>query len=384
MAKKKNAGMSRQTLDDKMMGPEPAWVEGDVTKENYNRELNAGLRWYNYFWKPKQYVKPALTYAKDVLKYSKKDIEHLKKLKDYQLSLTPGPGRLAQIALRGFPTDQFNDYLKAKYDECLKLAKEIIVEEKQEEKEKAKKPVISPADRMRMKVIDTIMGDFDEILVDAWMEDNFNVEFDTYTLLKKHDIKGTGLNIFKQRVEDYHLEISDAYDKKCEQAVEAYSHVKRTNLRKMKKQLENILSDIEKIRTAQKQTRKPRAHKAKASDKQVEKLQYCKENIEAKLASINPVTIPGAQRLYMFNVKNKKLTEFVCDSASGFEVSGTSIKNYDPSLSRCVTLRKPDDVIPGVMTKTVKQIDNLWNNLTTKTTKPTARINNDCILLRVL
>jgi hypothetical protein len=384
MAKKKNAGMSRQTLDDKMMGPEPAWVEGDITEENYKRELNAGLRWYNYFWKPKQYVKPALTYAKDVLKFSKKDIDSLKKLKDYQLSLTPGPGRLAQLALRGFPTEQFDDYLKAKYDECLKVAKEIIVEQKQEQKEKSKKPVITPADRMKIKVIETIMGDFDEILIDAWMEDNFDVKFDTYNLLKKHDIKGTGLNIFKQRVEEYHLEISDAYDKKCDQAVEAYSHVKRTNLRKMKKELENILSDIEKIRTAQKQTRKPRAHKAKASDKQVEKLQYCKENNEAKLASINPVTIPGAQRLYMFNIKNKKLTEFISDSASGFEVSGTSIKNYDPAQSRCVTLRKPDDVIPGVMTKTVKQIDNIWKTLTTKTTKPTARINNDCILLRVL
>ncbi len=376
--------MSRQTIDDKMMGPEPAWVDGDITTENYSKELNWGLRWYNYYWKPKQYVKPALKYAKDVLNYSKKDIDSLKKLKDWQLSLTPGPGRLAQIALRGFPSDQFADYLKDKYDECLLLANEIIAEEKEEKKQKAKKPVISPAERMRMKVVDTIMGDFDEMVVDSWMDDVYDTEFDTYTLLKKHDIKGTGLNIFKQRVEEYHLEISDAYDKKCDQAVEAYSHVKRTNLRKMKKQLKDILSDIEKIRMAQKQTRKPRAHKAKASDKQVEKLQYCKENVDAKLASINPVTIPGAQRLYMFNIKNKKLTEFVSNSSSGFEVSGTSLKNFDPALSRCVTLRKPDDVIPGVMTKTVKQIDNLWKNLTTKTTQPTARINNDCILLRVL
>ena len=383
MAKKK-AGMSRQTIDDKMMGPEPAWVDGDITTENYSKELNWGLRWYNYYWKPKQYVKPALKYAKDVLNYSKKDIDSLKKLKDWQLSLTPGPGRLAQIALRGFPTDEFADYLKDKYDECLRLANEIVAEEQEEKKQKAKKPVISPAERMRMKVVDTIMGDFDEMVVDSWMDDVYDTEFDTYTLLKKHDIKGTGLNIFKQRVEEYHLEISDAYDKKCDQAVEAYSHVKRTNLRKMKKQLKDILSDIEKIRMAQKQTRKPRAHKAKASDKQVEKLQYCKENVDAKLASINPVTIPGAQRLYMFNVKNKKLTEFVSNSSSGFEVSGTSLKNFDPALSRCITLRKPDDVIPGVMTKTVKQIDNLWKNLTTKTTQPTARINNDCILLRVL
>lgn len=383
MAKKK-AGMSRQTIDDKMMGPEPAWVDGDITTENYSKELNWGLRWYNYYWKPKQYVKPALKYAKDVLNYSKKDIDSLKKLKDWQLSLTPGPGRLAQIALRGFPTDEFADYLKDKYDECLRLANEIVAEEQEEKKQKAKKPVISPAERMRMKVVDTIMGDFDEMVVDSWMDDVYDTEFDTYTLLKKHDIKGTGLNIFKQRVEEYHLEISDAYDKKCDQAVEAYSHVKRTNLRKMKKQLKDILSDIEKIRMAQKQTRKPRAHKAKASDKQVEKLQYCKENVDAKLASINPVTIPGAQRLYMFNVKNKKLTEFVSNSSSGFEVSGTSLKNFDPALSRCVTLRKPDDVIPGVMTKTVKQIDNLWKSLTTKTTQPTARINNDCILLRVL
>ena len=51
------------------------------------------------------------------------------------------------------------------------------------------------------------------------------------------------------------------------------------------------------------------------------------ENVDAKLISINPVLIPGKNKLYIYNCKNKKLQEYVTTSTSGFEISGTSIKN---------------------------------------------------------
>ena len=48
------------------------------------------------------------------------------------------------------------------------------------------------------------------------------------------------------------------------------------------------------------------------------------------------------------------------------------------------TLRKPEDVLPQILTKTEKQIDKILSELTTKVKVPTGRINKDCILLRVL
>ena len=146
--------------------------------------------------------------------------------------------------------------------------------------------------------------------------------------------------------------------------------------------MNKLFEDIERMRTNSKATR-TRIKRPKASDKQVEKLQYMTENVDAKLISINPVLVPGKHKLYIYNCKNKKLQEYVTTATSGFEISGTSIKNFDKESSKQATLRKPDVILPDVLNRTEKQIEKIWNTLTTKIDNPTGRINKDCILLRV-
>ena len=75
---------------------------------------------------------------------------------------------------------------------------------------------------------------------------------------------------------------------------------------------------------------------------------------------------------------NKTLTSAVLNGT----ISGTSIKNFDKS-SRQATLRKPDEILPMVINKTEKQIEKVWDSLTTKVSRPAGRINADCILMRV-
>tara|TARA_R110000744_G_scaffold6522_4_gene22778 strand:- start:295 stop:627 length:333 start_codon:yes stop_codon:yes gene_type:complete len=108
------------------------------------------------------------------------------------------------------------------------------------------------------------------------------------------------------------------------------------------------------------------------------------ESLEAKLTSINPVHIPTKNKLFVYNVKQGKLAEYVCDSASGFEIKGSTIQNFNPKLSKITKLRKPDEVLPMVLNKTEKQIEKVWKSLTTTIYEPTGRINNDCILMRVI
>ena len=73
------------------------------------------------------------------------------------------------------------------------------------------------------------------------------------------------------------------------------------------KQFEDVFADLEKLRLSFKATKIPRAKKIKASDQQVNKLKYCTEDNDVKLTSINPVMIPGKNKLYVYNRKNKKL-----------------------------------------------------------------------------
>ena len=64
-------------------------------------------------------------------------------------------------------------------------------------------------------------------------------------------------------------------------------------------------------------------------------------------------------------------------------MSGTTIKNFDDE-SRVALLRKPEEILPQILNKTEKQIEKVWDTITTKINKPTGRINSDCILLRVI
>ena len=79
------------------------------------------------------------------------------------------------------------------------------------------------------------------------------------------------------------------------------------------------------------------------------------------------------------------MTQYVTTATKGFEVGGTSIKNYEPTLSKTTKLRKPEDILPEVLKLTPKQIEKrVWDKLTTKINSPAGRINKDCVLLRVV
>lgn len=145
-----------------------------------------------------------------------------------------------------------------------------------------------------------------------------------------------------------------------------------------------MVDDLNRLKMATKAIRQPRVKKPKAIDKQIAKVQFKKEDHEFKVASINPVKIVGAFRLYTFNTKTRALTELVTEDVNGFEISGTSIKNFDTGLSRSVKLRKPEEFLKIVLNKMPKQIDIEWKKLTTKTTAANGRLNTDTILLKVL
>lgn len=374
-----------KNADEAFMGPQPSYgVHNPVPASEKDRmnEWMKATRWFYYFENKKQSAETVQVYCTRILNFNKKQISNLKKLPDWKYRMKAYQAIAMQNAgWTGYPLDArletVNEHLWAMEKEGAKIKKEAD--------KKPKVVPISPAVRMRRKVLDTIYSDWDTMVVDKWMEDKFDkkeVIFPTYSLLQLHKIKGAGLNIFRDLVQAEYDVVSDAYHKKCEQAVEGYSHITKGNKKKMLDLMDKIFEDIERMRTNSKATR-TRIKKPKTSDKQVEKLQYMTENVDAKLISINPVLIPGKNKLYIYNCKNKKLQEYVTTSTSGFEISGTSIKNFDKKLSKQSTLRKPDVVLPDVLTKTEKQVEKIWNTLTTKIDNPTGRINKDCILLRV-
>ena len=272
--------------------------------------------------------------------------------------------------------EKLQDFLSS----LIVLGKRIRAEKKVEETVNVVS--LSPMERLQRKISDTVMQDLLD-LEDQWM-DGEKTTIDLYKLFQKHGLAGSATLPVRQVIEGWLLDYEDAYHKRDEQAVEGYAHLKRPELNRRIKACQDMLLDLDKIQSATKANRKVRVPKAKSADKQVARVQYKKEDNDFKLVSINPILLIGSRRLYAFNCKSKKLIEYCTQAVNGFEISGSTIKNFDRVNSRQVTLRKPDEFIPITQKKSVNQIDVAWKKLTTKTSIPNGRINKDTILLRVM
>lgn len=370
MAKKRGPN-----LDEIYLGKEPLF---DGTEQFTQSEWANAAKWYNYFYKSKDYMPDIIRFAKEYCKYDKKKIAILKRTPDWKFMPVQKKIKLYHRGWRytGAEMDEAKDFIDGKYKAALKI-------KQAEEKAKPKVVVIPPAEKTRRKIVETIYGDWDEIIVEGWYDGNYTQKFGCYNRFKMHGLKGNAIAPFLRMIEPEYENIKAAYEKTCDQCVEAYSHITKGNKRKILKQFEEVFADLERLKDSFKAQRTPRATKPKSSDAQVSKLQYCKEDVDVKLTSINPILIPSARKLFVYNRKNRKLIEYTTTATAGFIVSGTSIKNFDGD-SRQATLRKPDDILPDVLNKTEKQIEKIWKGITTKIDKPTGRINSDCILLRVI
>ena len=376
-----------KTLDERYMGLEPLWNdENPPPTDRGERQLvfSKASHWYNYYCDKKKFVKTVLAYCEKTLKFSKLDMQAMKKLPDWKVYMKHHT--FVKLQERGWNYEEERIKSgKADLRKLLKEGHEILKEHGIQKEAKPKVVIISPHERQRIKVMDTIVGDWDEMVIDKWMEGIYDkklVKFPTYSLFQLHNLKGSAVGIFKEQIMMEYDLIKDAYDKTCEQAVEAYSHVKKGDKKKMLTLMEGVFEDLERVKSSAKSTRTANK-KPRAKEDQVKRLKYLKEDVDSKVVSIAPEYIPTRGKLYMYNVKTRKLTEFTTNSTNGFEVKGSTLHNWDEKNSRITTLRKPDEVLPQILNKTEKQIDNLWNKFTTKIGVPTGRINKDTILLRV-
>jgi hypothetical protein len=168
-ARKKKRGPS---LDDKYLGPEPIYTaEADVTSSAWTH----GAHWYNYFYKTKDYMPTTYQFAADVMGYDKKKVSVLKRLKDWKFMKV---NKIIKLYYRGW---QYDDVMIQKCKDFIdELYKEGLTLKKIEEKKKAEVKVITPAERTRLKVLDTIYAEWDEDIVEGWLNGDFTKKFSAY------------------------------------------------------------------------------------------------------------------------------------------------------------------------------------------------------------
>lgn len=354
--------------------------------------------------------------------YDRKQVQSAKKGR-----IGPMPGIYARILHDGCPDYNFEyaEYweglqgtsgtLKAHSEHLHAWAKELIAEgsvqlkeDKQEEQAKSKKYVPTIQERIRDQSLEMVR-DIDDWL-ETWMTDpsSFNPKgFD----FKKHFDKMQPSQAHARKMKSFYEGVLSDYDelermptagqlKKMSehdadmwtQLKEGYAHLKKTDIKKFRAAIEELMSALDFVIDQAKATRKPRKAKPKSANKLVEKLKYCKTDEKYKLASISPDQIIGANELWVFNVKTRKLGKYVAEEVdpkgmkregSGLSVKGTTITGFDEKLSVQKTVRKPDEVLKDFKSAGKVKLRKFLDEINAVDTKLNGRCNLDTVLLKV-
>lgn len=353
----------RQTLEEiekKLTGGEPKFTE-----QVSDTEMMGALNWYSQNREPKQ----AQKYISDYIKKNK-----LKVAADVVSRQNSTFGFLCRMKSNGAlfaekHEETFQKYLK----EMLEMVSKPVVE-------KEKKVVPNIQDRMAEKISE-IAGEL-EGSIDEYILSGFSKMPSPYGIM--HDkVKPMYITKLVEPFKRHRAEFDEVLTTKDEQLKEGYSNFTKAELKKLVAYCDQIIMDCMKIAGEVKQTRKPRKRKAKSPDQLVTKIKYCDKFDELKLVSVTPAKIIGAMQLWVYNTKTRKLGCYHAEDAGGLSVKGSSILNYSESKSVQKKLRKPEAMLPEVLTGGKVYLRNVIDNVKAVAAPLTGRVNGDTILLKI-
>ena len=176
-------------------------------------------------------------------------------------------------------------------------------------------------------------------------------------------------------------EITESGDKDIR---EGYSNIARRKQAQLIRMLEAWSADLDKYSQFKKANRKVRVKRARPAGVQVAKLKYKKEDTELGIRSVSPSDIVGASQVWIYNCKTKKLAAFRTDSATGIQVKGSSLQNYDPEMCEQKRIKNPTETLSTLLSAGKLILRKLLTNLPNANIPVSGRISEDCLIVRVL
>jgi len=366
-----NLGRKSITAEERHVGLETInWVGvRDVESAVYDT-----LRHYNYFYDLKDGVKWVEAWIKKNM--TKEDLINYQAAETWRTSMTAAS--LCKMHMNGAPFDAKRiDWIKNKVNEAIaygKASKNKVV---------AFEPTRqNPADIIKQRTSDFIAnveGVLDDFYRGVWVDSD---SYSVYNELKKIDApSNTAKGVF-----DYYTrikeELEELLQKKTPDLVEAYANLTLAKKREYLKLIVAIVDDAQKYMNSKKAVRKTRVTKPKSATQQTSKIQYLKQSDEYQITSIDPTLIVGASELYLFNVKYRTLSRAISQSASGFALKGTTLQGIDIENTSKKMIRKPDETLKALMSLTKAKASKFYNDIKTKPSAFTGRINTETIILK--
>jgi len=380
-APKKAPKKTRDPLfaDEKYTGGEPVWDTERALKmsqEEFDHFLRKSLFYYNYFFSTKDLKKYVVNWMKE--RYSKEEVSRFIRTKDSVLPITVCS--LIKATTQGMPLREKElNYVKDRIYEVLNSAveEEPIVERTIT----APSAVKTIQDRLNEKTSEHIShfeGLYDEVVGGA------TVDPKAYDYFVTNNVPQGQLGKFENYVDTQRMYLTAAMDRMDEQFVEAYRHYKAADYKRHLAFFDLMQTAIDQYRQVKKATKKARVKRAPNKEKVVGKLKYLKEEKTLKLVSINPVDIIGAQELWAYNVKTRKLYKYIADSVTGpLGIKGTSLTGFNTTASVGKTLRKPEEKLKEFFKASKVQLRKFLEEIKATETIGNGRLNSDTVLLKI-
>jgi hypothetical protein len=363
--------MSRKEL----IGPyggEPSSI--NYALPTYKSDMSRALNWYAY----EKEKKDARSYLRSYISqhYTKNDLKVFDRVSDKDISTTLGfVARMIQTGSVVSP-----DHEQKVIQHCISLLDTSNQPEETIEEVIEKIPRPSVRDNMVEKVRE-YLGELDGAIDDFVTQDK---SFDLYTDLKSRAIPQPYCPYIETHIKEIAAEYISVYESTDPYVKEAYSNFSKRKLTQLIKMVGTWAEDLDRYAQFKKANRKPRVKKAKPPSVQVAKLKYKREDIELKLKSVNPTEMVGASQVWIYNTKYKKLAVYRTDSNLGIQIKGTTLQNYDPDQCEQKTLRKPQETIKKLLEAGKVQLRRILSELSTKESIVNGRINEECVIVRVI
>ena len=270
-------------------------------------------------------------------------------------------------------------WLKARVDECVRQGQKLL-DEKQI-------VVVDTSQEKPRKTIQEAMADqLSELLgeLEGMDDEKLETKHNILNWLRMKNVAKVHLESIEERFRPRLEELNQAINKEDEQLTEGYSRYKKNELKRMVEWYQTLLTDVDAYRRLKVSARKIRTRKPKSPTQLVRSLKHLNHFDELKITSVNPEKIIGADSLWVYNVKYKRL---ICYIASEIDkeltVKGSTIIGWDPKASYGKTLRKPEEQLKLFISLGKVAMRNFLKSTKGKDKTVNGRINKDCLLLKV-
>ena len=369
----------------------PKWEGHETWDTNqFLRQFHSAMAWYRLESSAKE-LKPKVIDWMGRQGCTKEDISAFKKTKDNRCGMTMGA--VAACLIKGMPAvrEEFNNgrdtavWLRTEINKVIEQGRDDV--DDSDSGIEVKKDVYVPSIQERLREVSLGMTEEIESAIEAFQTDPETFDpkaFKMLNLLKAKQAKAAHARIIRDFYARDLTELLElASGKADEQLKEGYSHRSKKQIKSFIAFLQEIESACNMLMQEAKVNKKPRAKKVVSKDKIIAKLKYKKSDEPLKLVSVNPADIIGAQELWIFNSKTRKLGKYVAAEFQELGIKGTTITGFNETKSVQKTLRKPAEQIKAFKEAGKVVLRKFLEEINAVDTKMNGRINEEIMLLKV-